>query len=74
MSNFQLLEVVDRGSETQPLVVENLNRSSRIRVNYVNYYCAAFEYECVINGVNKSFYCHDCRDQIFCCSWTSLIS
>ena len=23
--NFQLLEVVDRGSETQPQVVENLN-------------------------------------------------
>ena len=26
MSNFQALEVVDRGSETQPRVVENLNR------------------------------------------------
>ena len=25
MSNFQPLEVVDRGSETQPQVVENLN-------------------------------------------------
>ena len=25
MSNFQPLEVVDRGSETQPKVVENLN-------------------------------------------------
>ena len=25
MSNFQPHEVVDRGSETQPLVVENLN-------------------------------------------------
>ena len=27
MSNFQPLEVVDRGSETQPQVVENLNKS-----------------------------------------------
>ena len=27
MSNFQQLEVVDRGSETQPQVVENLNKS-----------------------------------------------
>ena len=26
MSNFQSLEVVDRGSETQPQVVENLNK------------------------------------------------
>ena len=26
MSNFQTLEVVDRGSETQPQVVENLNK------------------------------------------------
>ena len=26
MSNFQPLEVVDRGSETQPQVVENLNK------------------------------------------------
>ena len=26
MSNFQTLEVVDRGSETQPRVVENLNK------------------------------------------------
>ena len=26
MSNFQPLEVVDRGSETQPRVVENLNK------------------------------------------------
>ena len=26
MRNFQLLEVVDRGSETQPQVVENLHR------------------------------------------------
>ena len=26
MSNFQPLEIVDRGSETQPQVVENLNR------------------------------------------------
>ena len=25
MSNFQLLKIVDRGSETQPHVVENLN-------------------------------------------------
>ena len=25
MSNFQPLEVVDRGSDTQPQVVENLN-------------------------------------------------
>ena len=25
LSNFQPLEVVDRGSETQPQVVENLN-------------------------------------------------
>ena len=31
MSNFQPLEVVDRGSETQPQVVENLNGLSRIR-------------------------------------------
>ena len=28
MSNFQPLEVVDRGSETQPQVVENLNNST----------------------------------------------
>ena len=26
MSNFEPLEVVDRGSETQPQVVENLNK------------------------------------------------
>ena len=26
MSNFHPLEVVDRGSETQPSVVENLNK------------------------------------------------
>ena len=26
MSNFQALEVVDGGSETQPQVVENLNK------------------------------------------------
>ena len=26
MRNFQPLEVVDRGSETQPQVVENLNK------------------------------------------------
>ena len=26
MSNFQPLEVVNRGSETQPQVVENLNK------------------------------------------------
>ena len=26
MSDFQPLEVVDRGSETQPQVVENLNK------------------------------------------------
>ena len=26
MSNFQSLEVVDRGSKTQPRVVENLNK------------------------------------------------
>ena len=26
MSNFQPLEVVDRGSETQPQVVANLNK------------------------------------------------
>ena len=26
MSNFQALEVVDRGSETQPKVLENLNK------------------------------------------------
>ena len=26
MSNFQPLEVVDRGSETQPQVVENVNK------------------------------------------------
>ena len=26
MSNFQPLEVEDRGSETQPQVVENLNK------------------------------------------------
>ena len=29
MSNFQPLEVVDRGSETQPQVVENLNKLIR---------------------------------------------
>ena len=28
MSNFQPLEVVDRGSETQLQVVENLNKST----------------------------------------------
>ena len=33
MTNFQPLEVVNRGSETQPQVVENLNKLlSRIRV------------------------------------------
>ena len=26
MGNFQPLEVVDRGSETQPQVIENLNK------------------------------------------------
>ena len=26
MSNFQALEVVDRGSETQPQVLENLDK------------------------------------------------
>ena len=30
MSNFQPLEVVDRGSETQPQVVENLNKLTYI--------------------------------------------
>ena len=29
MSNFQPLEVVDRGSETQPQVVKNLNKLTR---------------------------------------------
>ena len=29
MSNFQPLEVVDRGSETQPQVVENLNKFTK---------------------------------------------
>ena len=29
MSNFQPLVVVDRGSETQPRVVENLNKFSQ---------------------------------------------
>ena len=29
MSNLQRLEVVDRGSETQPQVVENLNKFTR---------------------------------------------
>ena len=34
MSNFQPLEVVDRGSETQPQVVENLNKLTyTMRVN-----------------------------------------
>ena len=33
MSNFQPLEVVDRGSATNPQVAENLNKFSRIRVN-----------------------------------------
>ena len=34
MSNFQPLEVVDRGSETQPQVVENLNKITyRIGLN-----------------------------------------
>ena len=28
MSNFQLLQVVDRGSEAQPEVVENINIST----------------------------------------------
>ena len=28
MSNFQPLEIVDRGSETQPQVVENLHKFS----------------------------------------------
>ena len=28
MGNFQSLEVVDRGSETQPQVVENLNKKN----------------------------------------------
>ena len=32
MSNFQTIEVVDRGSETQSQVVENINLLSRIRV------------------------------------------
>ena len=39
MRHFQPLEVVDRGSETQPQVVENLNKNiGRIRVNP----CAAY--------------------------------
>ena len=29
MSNFQPLEVVDRGSETQPQVVENLKKLAK---------------------------------------------
>ena len=38
MSNFQPLEVVDRGSETQPQVVENLNKSiQQDKVNIVTY-------------------------------------
>ena len=34
MSNFQPLEIVDRGSETQARVVENLNKL-RIRANMI---------------------------------------
>ena len=37
MSNFQPLEVVDRGSETQPQLVENLNKFTL---------SASFEYLC----------------------------
>ena len=37
MSNFQPLEVVDRGNETQPQVVENvINYLSRMRINTIN--------------------------------------
>ena len=31
ISNFQALEVVDRGSETQPQVLENLNKITRVK-------------------------------------------
>ena len=31
MSNFQPVEVLDRGSETQPQVVENLNKFKRVK-------------------------------------------
>ena len=47
MSNFQPLEVVDRGGETQPEVVENLNKLNLIcilcnaqikpQISYKNY-------------------------------------
>ena len=33
MSNCQSFEVVDRDSETQPQMIENLNKLTRIRVN-----------------------------------------
>ena len=35
MRNFQRLEVVDRGSETQPKVVENLIKSTNQDKGYV---------------------------------------
>ena len=34
MDNFQPLEVVDRGSETQPQVVENLNKFTQQEEGY----------------------------------------
>ena len=37
MINFQPLEVVDRGSETQPQVVENLNKLIGRRRDKVKY-------------------------------------
>ena len=46
MSKFQALEVVDRGSETQPQVVENLNKlteQTRARGNLLGW-CAKTEF------------------------------
>ena len=45
MRNFQPLEVVGRGSETQPEVVENLNKLTHIRFNpYIaNNICSRFQ-------------------------------
>ena len=39
MSNLQALEVVDRGSETQPQVGENLNKLNRPEMRVKKNYC-----------------------------------
>ena len=37
MSSFQPLQVVDRGSETQPEIVENVNKLTRVNSYQLDY-------------------------------------